>query len=224
MIIRNISYSFLALLIASCSSSSKEDSQQAKNAPKAAKVVQVEQINKADLKRQGITDKEIEKSIRGSGFATKKKWFKIQEDYKEFNELRSKDISELKRLLNQADSQRATLIIEALSHKGPRAVEVLINKLGDKRTAKFEGDDKIYWYEEKNKPPQEIELRIFAAMHLEKMVNTSPYGVTFDFHQIRTDIGPVEVLYATKGAFAVTKDDVCKTWLKWWANYGGDYR
>lgn len=209
----------LVLLLNSCSSKDPRLSKSPEN-----KVVQVEEINKKVLHEKGFDDKTVDQAILNSGFATKKKWFKVKEDHADFKKMQSKSVSELKSLLSQGDAAQTTLIIEVLSHKGATAVSTLVDLLNDKRTAVFKEQDKIYWYEEKNKPPQEIEIRIFAAMHLERMVATSPYGVKFDFHKIQTDKGPVEVLYAVKGSYAVNKDDVCKNWLKWWSVYGGDYK
>lgn len=188
------------------------------------KVFQVEQLNKEEIVKQGFDKKDVDQAVINTGFATKKKWFKAKEDHKDFKIMQSKSVSELKSILVNADTAQATLLVEVLSHKGPTAVSVLVDVLNDKRIAAFQESQKIYWYEEKNKPAQEIELRIFAAMHLEKMVSTSPYGVKFAFHPLQTDVGSVEVLYAVKGSFAVSKDDVCKNWLKWWSVYGGDYK
>ncbi|MCM8543073.1 MAG: hypothetical protein NE328_22590 [Lentisphaeraceae bacterium] len=191
---------------------------------KNKKVVQVELMDKKALMAKGYDKESVDQAIINSGFVTKKKWYRANEDHKDFSKMSEKSVSELKSLLVNGDAVQTTLIIEVLSHKGPTAVSVLVDLLNDKRTAVFKEEDRIYWYEEKNQPPQEIEIRIFAAMHLEKMVGTSPYGVTFDFHMIQTNKGPVEVLYAVKGSYAVNKDDVCKNWLKWWSVYGGDYK
>ena len=148
----------------------------------------------------------------------------MQEEYKDYVSYKNEPVSTLKLKLRNASAEEATLLIEVLSQKGATAVSVLVERLNDKRSCVFKGDDAIYWYEEKNKPPQDLEIRVFAAMHLERMTGTSPYGVTFDFHKIKTDKGIASILYALKGSYAVTKDDVCKSWLKWWSVYGGDYK
>lgn len=217
--LKGIGFSLIIILV-SCSSS---DSDVTKKSPRA-KVFQVEQIDKSKFIENGFDSKDVDQAIINTGFSAKRQWFKAKEDHKDFKEHMNRPVPELKSLLTNADAAQATLLVEVLSHKGPTAVSVLIDLLNDKRTAVFKESQKIYWYEEKNKPPQEIELRIFAAMHLERMVSTSPYGVKFAFHPIQSDEGPVEVLYAVKGSYAVNKDDVCKNWLKWWANYGSDYK
>lgn len=217
--------SVLVLISCSSSNSSPENDVKLKKDAKG-KVIQVDFLDKDTLRRKGVDteNSKFEKAVLNTGFVTKKNWYKMHDDYKDYKTLTSKSVPELKAMLSTADAAKTTVLIEVLSQKGATAVSAVIEKLNDKRSTVFKEDKQIYWYEEKNKPPQDLEIRIYAAMHLEKMVNTSPYGVTFDFHSIRTDKGPVEVLYAVKGSFAVNKDDVCKNWLKWWAAYGGDYR
>ena len=219
----------IAFVLSSCSSdsqsSNKSSSQQLKK-ESSGKVVQVDFIDKKALKKQGLdpnSDK-FEKALLNSGFGTKKVWYKMQEEYKEFVALKDKPTMELVGMMKGASAEKTTLLIEVLSTKGPTAVSALIDCLNDKRKCIFKEKEVIYWYEEKNKPPEDLEIRVFAAMHLEKMTNTSPYSVRFDFHNIKTDKGFVDILYAIKGSYAVTKDDVCKSWLKWWSVYGGDYK
>lgn len=222
-----LTLSAISLVMASCSSSSKSSSKDDVPLKKSdGKVVQVDILDKKELKKQGVdTDSEnFNKAIINTGFMTKKVWYKMQEEYKEYVALKDKPVSELKLKLNGATAEETTLLIEVLSQKGATAVSVLVETLNDSRTCVFKGDDNIYWYEEKNKPPEDLEIRVFAAMHLEKMTGTSPYGVTFDFHNIKTDKGAASVLYAVKGSYAVNKEDVCKSWLKWWSAYGADYK
>jgi len=232
MIINNslkvlLAASMIALIGSSCSSDPGKGPKKDVPLKKTdGKVVQVDILDKKELKKRGVdTDSDrFNKAILNTGFVTDKVWYKMQEEFKDYAALRNKPISELKVKLDSASAEEATLLIEVLSQKGETAVSVLVERLNDKRACAFKGDDAIYWYEEKNKPPQDLELRVFAAMHLEKMTGTSPYGVTFDFHNIKTDTGSASVLYAIKGSYAVSKDDVCKSWLKWWSVYGGDYK
>lgn len=219
------------IFYSSCSSSTENTtgegaSDKVRSQNSAGKVVQVNVVDKNKLRLQGLDpgSEKYDKALLNAMVADEKKWYAMRNEYKDYALLADKSVSQLKRKLKNASAAEATVLIEVLSQKGESAVSTLIKSLNDKRTAVFKEENTIYWYEEKNKPPEELELRVFAAMHLEKMVKASPYGVTFNFHQITTDKGPTDVLYAVKGLNAVNKEDVCKTWLRWWSVYGDQYK
>ena len=64
---------------------------------------------------------------------------------------------------------------------------------------------------------------MYAALWLERSVQLAPYGVVFNFHKLQTDKGLAEVLYASRGEYAVNKQDVCNNWLAWWEKHKSDY-
>jgi hypothetical protein len=150
-------------------------------------------------------------------------WYKMVDDAAELRRLSVKSAKELGDKLNGASASQTTLIIAALAEKGFTAVEQLAKVLKDTRKAEFSNDVSMFWYEEKNKPPEEVELRVFAALQMEKLSTIQAYGVRFFFHKMTTNKGIEEVLYAAQGSYAVNKDDVCKIWIKWWDKNKTDF-
>jgi len=176
-----------------------------------------------DVTDKNLSDEE-KKLLYGQDFVFKKRWYKMTNDKLKYNKYKSKNVQDLGVIIKKSDPNEITKIIEALGQMDSTAVEVLVGILQDKRPAVFSHVTPLYWYAEKNKPAEELELRIYAALNLERLTSTSPYGISFDFHTLQTkDKGSVQVLYAVKGQNAVSKDDVCKKWLQWWETYKSDY-
>ena len=211
-------YLLSSVVLVSCSSK-QPDSQPVND----RKVVQVEYVD--DKKKRGseFSDKYKKHSNNpqsGSelwrALTTKGVWYRMNDREEKLRNLLKKTPEQLGGLLNGKSAEETTLIVAALSEKGYPAIKYLARVLTDKRAAVFAEGSELYWYEKKNQPPEELELRIYAALHINKIATVKAFGVRFFLHHINTDKGIAEILYAAKGDYAVNKDDVSKNWIKWW--------
>jgi hypothetical protein len=188
------------------------------------KVVQIEHLTSKDKSSEKTAwshffDSTQKVTCKKEGQA----WYSMVDDAAELKRLSLKSAEQLGNDLDGASASQATLIIAALAQKGFTAVAQLAKVLKDTRKAEFSNDVYMFWYETKNKPPEEVELRVFAALQMEKLSTVQAYGVRFFFHKMTTNKGIEEVLYAAQGSYAVSKDDVCKIWLKWWDKNKNDF-
>ena len=157
-------------------------------------------------------------------FKRKKQWTKMGDVAKEIRRYKDMSFSQIKSVLRTADEEETTLIIEALKQRGESGVEIIAGLLNDSRKAKFSGREPIFWYEAKNQPPEPVEIRVFAASQLSELLAAKPKSVVFGYHnQPTSDLGSVNVMYATQGQYALNKEDVCKVWLDWWSKFKTDF-
>lgn len=191
-----------------------------------SKLVQVEYID--DRKKafnEGSSKESAARRKFNSDAMTKNRvWVKMFKNEAELTQLLKKSAKELGAMLDGASASKTTLLVAALSEKSFLGIEPLAKVLTDTRGAVFSNDSALYWYEEKGKPAEVLELRVYAALQIEKLSTIQAYGVRFFFHKIHTNTGLEEVLYATQGAFAISKEDVCKNWLKWWEKNKAEYK
>ena len=157
-------------------------------------------------------------------FKKKKQWSKMSDSAKIIRAYREMSLQQLRGELAAADEEKTTLIIEALKQRGESGVELIAGLLNDSRKASFADRPPIFWYEKKNKPPEAIEIRVFAASQLAEILRSKPQGVLFDYYDLQTsDLGTVKVLYAVQGEYALPKDELSKIWLDWWSMFKSDF-
>ena len=213
----NMSFGILVLtvILTSCSSGPSENA----TTKEYGNVVQVDVID--HRKQEPVKDKS--KAFEQI-FTQKKSWFKMRDATERLREFKDKTNSQLKSELKGADEEKTTIILEVLGQRGASAVNLLATLLEDRREASFAVSRPLYWYEQKNKPAEPMEIRAYAAMQMESILKTNPSGVMFNFHKIQTsDKGTVEILYAVRGEYAVNKDDACQAWLTWWSKFKNDF-
>jgi hypothetical protein len=155
------------------------------------------------------------KGALGDALASEKKWYRMADDSVIMRRYLKKSAAELGRMLIGADAKETSRIVNALSQKGFFGIPELAKVLSDKRAVVF-SKQALRWYEEKNKPSEDLELRVYAAYFMERASTVDAYGVKFFVSNKSAKEGFVEILYATKGVYAVSKEDVCQTWIKWW--------
>ncbi|MCM8535904.1 MAG: hypothetical protein NE334_08210 [Lentisphaeraceae bacterium] len=184
---------------------------------------QVVNIDVVDSSREDITDKAGGRGFQ-EAFLKKKAWFKMNDRAKEMRRYRSLTKAQLESTLKDADEGTTTLLIQVFEQKGISGISLLASLLEDTRETEFGEDSQLYWYEEKNKPAEKLEIRTYAANMISKVLRTYPSGVKFFFHKLDTsDKGKVTVLYATQGEYAINKEDTAKAWLAWWDKFHTDF-
>ncbi|MCM8532333.1 MAG: hypothetical protein NE330_14315, partial [Lentisphaeraceae bacterium] len=184
---------------------------------------QVINIDIVDSSKEDISKKSGKSGFQEI-FLKEKSWYKMNDRAKEVRRYRSLDKSQLEAALKGADEGTTTLLIQVFELKGVSAVSLLASLLEDTRKTEFGEADQMYWYQEKNRPAENLEIRTFAAYSLSKLLRTYPSGVKFFFHKLETsDKGKVDVLYAAQGDYAVNKEDVAKAWLAWWDKFHTDF-
>lgn len=184
---------------------------------------QVVSIDVVDSSREDISEKAGGKGFQNA-FLEKKAWFKMNDRAKEMRRYRSLNKAQLSTSLKGADEGTTTLLIQVFEQKGISGVGYLASLLEDSRETEFGEADQMFWYEEKNKPAEKLEIRTYAAYTISKILRTYPSGVKFFFHKLDTsDRGKVDVLYATQGDYAVNKEDTAKAWLAWWEKFHTDF-
>ncbi|NQZ56544.1 MAG: hypothetical protein HRT88_03610 [Lentisphaeraceae bacterium] len=186
---------------------------------KTGHYVNVEVIKKGERRNSANGGK----SLMKKDASQEHKWQKMKVDGFE-NKYKTFTTEKMDGLITSASAQDISQMVEVLERRGLEAVAVLAKLLDDKRAVEFSDKDKaIYWYAQKNKPVEDLELRVYAALKMELLTEVNPNGVIFDYHQLPTDKGSVQVLYAVKGPYAVNKDDLCKEWKLWWKKYASEY-
>ena len=209
----------MALISLSACSSVEVEKSDLNKKRKMGHYVNVEVLEKGERKSSSNGGK----SRMKGAFSEEHKWQKMKVDgfgnkYKSFT------TDKMDGLIASASAQDVSQMVEVLEGRGLEAVAVLAKLLDDKRAVEFSDTDKaIYWYAKKNKPVEDLELRVYAALKMEQLTEVNPNGVIFDYHQLPTDKGSVQVLYAVKGPYAVSKDDLCKEWKLWWKKYASEY-
>ena len=112
----------------------------------------------------------------------------------------------------------AVLIIdEVRSRRKATGVKVLAHFLMDKRLALFSKKRNYWWYEEKGKDYETVEVRTYSAFALQEYLKEYPLGLALLINHDEY------LFYGVKNRFAVSKEDVCKIWLNWWKKNQKDY-
>ena len=116
----------------------------------------------------------------------------------------------------EVSAREATLIIEELRSRREKGVPGLARMLNDKRKAVFTNSQAYWWYEEKGKPAEEVEIGVYAAYALQFTLKVYPSNVFINMTDER-------MFYAVKGKYAVVKEDLRKVWIEWWSTAQNEY-
>ena len=158
-----------------------------------------------------ILDPKTGKRFKSDGWVDPTKYKGIEGKH-----LRDLPTSELATRSERVSPREATLIIEELRSRREKGVSGLIHMLDDSRSAVFLKCREYWWYEKKDVPAEDIELRVYAAYALQFTLKKYPSGVVMDMTEDR-------MFYAVKNKYAVVKDDLVKVWKEWWRTAQNDY-
>lgn len=221
---------FLLLGLVSCSSSSKSDkyekmkkaAQETKEEPAKegkkkfkSQVMYVDEngvrrpVNLKGSEVKTLYDPQTGKPMKSGG------WVDVS-SARPGKYLGDKTISELSILCDSASPHEATLLIEELLARKTGGIPLLAKFLTDERAAFFPKHREYWWYQEKNKPAEVVEIRIYAAFTLQQKLGVNPRAVAITMTKDRMFVG-------VRNSFAVVKEDVAKVWLEWWDKSKQDY-